>query len=117
MVQTAFRVEPLDVLDPFRSEVPILVGVMVLTSLEHAHRIGEIPGVVIPDAVYSWFSRYDLCEGQAKVGREIAAEQIDWVKEHDWSGLYLMSPASFRMAVELLSEITPNIPGIDEADG
>lgn len=117
MIQPAFRFEPLDVLEPFRFEVPILVGVMVLTSLEHARRVGDIPGVVVPDAIYSRFGRYNLLEDQAKVGREIAAEQIAWIKEHDWSGLYLMSPASFKLAVELLGETAPNTTGADQADG
>jgi len=31
---------------------------------------------------------------QAKVGQEIAAEQIRWVRREGWAGLYLMAPAA-----------------------
>ena len=51
MTQPAFRWKPLQILEPFRGKVPILVGVLVLRGLEHALRMRDVPGVVIPDEV------------------------------------------------------------------
>ncbi|MEX0925405.1 MAG: homocysteine S-methyltransferase family protein [Dehalococcoidia bacterium] len=104
MTQPAFRPQVLDILQPFRSQVPILVGVMVLTSLDHAQRIGEVPGVVIPQYVYDRLGSYDRVEDQAKAGHEIAVQQACRVKEEGWSGLYLMSPARYRQAFDILKE-------------
>ena len=105
MTQPTFRFEALDILDPFRSQVPILVGVLILTSLEHAQRMGQVPGVVVPQAVYDRMAAYPDSEDQAKAGREIAIEQIEWVREQGWAGLYLMSPASFPAAIDALNEV------------
>jgi homocysteine S-methyltransferase len=102
MTQPAFRLEATDVLEPFRSKVPVLVGVMVLRGLEHARRIGDVPGVVIPGTVYDRIGKYEDLEDQAKVGLEIATEQVGRVKQQGWAGLYLMSPASFRAVIEVL---------------
>jgi len=92
MTQPAFRHAPLEVLAPFRAQTAILVGVMILTSLDHAHRMGQIPGVVIPDEIYQRLSVYEKAADQGKVGKEIAVEQIHWIREQEWAGLYMMSP-------------------------
>jgi homocysteine S-methyltransferase len=94
MTQPAFRREPLAVLEKFRGQRPILVGVMILTGLEHARRMAQIPGVVVPDAILQRFAGCAGLADQAKVGVDIAAEQIRWVIREGWAGLYLMSPAS-----------------------
>ncbi len=106
MTQPVFRFEALDVLEPFRSQVPVLAGVMILGGLEHARRVGEIPGVVVPQAVYERMGAYSRVEDQAKLGREIAVEQVRWVREQGWAGLYLMSQASFRTAIDVLREVS-----------
>ena len=69
---------------------------------EQARRVGEVPGVVIPDAVYERLSAYSDPSDQAKVGQEIAIEQILQVRREGWSGLYLMSPATHRPVLEVL---------------
>ena len=102
MTQPAFRAEPLDVLEPFRDQVPILIGVMVLTGLDHARRVGQVPGVVIPTPVYDRLAAHDSREDQQKVGRDIAVEQVRLVKQQDWAGLYLMSPASHQSVIDVL---------------
>ena len=102
MTQPAFRFESLDVLEPFRRQVPILVGVMVLTGRDHALRVGQTPGVVIPNEIYQRLDAYDNPADQALVGRDIAVEQVRHVKAQGWSGLYLMSPASHRPVIEVL---------------
>jgi methionine synthase / methylenetetrahydrofolate reductase(NADPH) len=103
MTQPAFRTEPLDVLSPFRGRMPILVGVMIMTSLSHAQRIAEIPGVVMPASVLSRLGAFDDPDDQAKVGRDIAVEQIQWIAREGWSGLYLMSPATHQPVIEVLT--------------
>jgi len=102
MTQPAFRWEPLQVLEPFRGRVPILVGVLVLRGLEHALRMRDVPGVVIPDVVVERLGASDEVEDQTRIGQEIAAEQIHHIRSEGWSGLYLMSPASHRPVVDVL---------------
>ncbi len=102
MTQPAFRREPLAILDPYRERIPILIGVMILTGLEHAKRVGQVPGVTIPDTVYERLAAFDAPADQARVGRDIAIEQIRWIKANGWSGLYLMSPSSHRPILDVL---------------
>lgn len=103
MTQPAFRNEPLAVLEPFRKKLPILVGVMILTGLDHAQRVGETPGVVIPESVLDRLAKHARLEDQAKAGVELAVEQIRWIRREGWAGLYLMSPAALAPVVEVLS--------------
>ena len=105
MTQPAFRNEALSILDPYRHRVPVLVGVMVLTGLEHAKRVGQVPGVTIPDSIYERLSRFDSAEDQAQAGQEIAMEQIRWIRENGWPGLYLMSPASHDRVIDTLGAL------------
>lgn len=102
MTQPAFRVDPLDVLEPYRDKVRILIGVLVLTSHAQAERVAQVPGVVIPQPVLDRLSRYESKEDQAKVAAEFATEQVAWVKEQEWAGLYLMSPSSHRPVIDIL---------------
>jgi homocysteine S-methyltransferase len=102
--QPVFRYEALDQLEPFRQQIPILAGVMILANLDHAVRVGQVPGVVIPAGFLDRLARFEDTGDQAKLGREIAIEQVEWVKSQGWSGLYLMSPASHRPVVEVLRD-------------
>ncbi len=102
LTQPAFRFDMLDSLEPFRDKSRILIGVMILRSLEHARRVGDVPGVIIPDSVLERLGRYDKPSDQAKVAEAFAAEQIAWVKREGWAGLYLMSPASHGCIVDVL---------------
>jgi len=94
MTQPAFRHEPLLDLEKYRARRPFLVGVMVLTSFDHAQRMTQVPGVVLPDHILQRLAAMPNVADQAKVGQEIAAEQIRWIVREGWAGLYLMSPAS-----------------------
>jgi len=102
MTQPAFRTEPLKVLEPYRERIPILVGVMILRSLEMAKRMAEIPGLTMPEALLERLARYESPADQVKVGCDIAAEQIRWIRSEGWDGLYLMSPGSHRPALNVL---------------
>ena len=102
MTQPAFRHEPLAVLDDLRDRRPILVGVMVLTGCDHARRVAQVPGVVLPDAILQRLGAYPQVADQAKAGQEIAVEQIRQVVREGWRGLYLMSPASHRGVVDVI---------------
>lgn len=105
MTQPAFRNEALSILEPYRQRVPALIGIMILTGLEHAKRVGQVPGVTIPDCIYERLSRFDTVEDQAKAGQEIAMEQIRWIREAGWPGLYLMSPASHARVIDTLGAL------------
>jgi homocysteine S-methyltransferase len=102
MTQPAFHHEPLAVLEKFRDRTPFLVGVMVLTGFDHARRMAQVPGVVIPDAILQRFAGLPDLADQALVGREIAAEQIRWLVREGWAGVYLMSTAAGSGTVEVL---------------
>jgi homocysteine S-methyltransferase len=102
MTQPAFRYQPLDRLEPFRARVPILVGVMILTGLEHARRVAQIPGVSIPSECLDRLGAHADPADQAKVARDIAIEQVRWVKREGWAGLYLMSPGSMQLTLDVL---------------
>ena len=94
MTQPAFHRDALTALAPFRRQCPILVGVMILTGLEQARRLAQVPGVVLPDAILQRLATKSDPADQAKIGQEIAVEQVRWVRREGWSGLYLMSPGS-----------------------
>ena len=102
MTQPAFRHEPLAVLEKFRSQTAFLIGVMVLKSFEHAQRMAQVPGVVIPDAILKRFSSMPDLADQARVGLDFAAEQIRWLVREGWAGVYLMSTAAGSGTVDVL---------------
>ena len=102
MTQPVFHPAPLERLNEFRDEVPILIGVMILTSLDQARRVGEVPGVVIPESVYTRLGQYEKPADQAKLAVEIAIEQIRLVHRDGWAGLYLMSPANPEPVLKVL---------------
>ncbi|MBI2965758.1 MAG: homocysteine S-methyltransferase family protein [Chloroflexi bacterium] len=100
--QPVFRRSALEVLEPFRGGVPILIGVMILSGLEHANRMAEVPGVVIPEDLIKRMAKFETVEDQARLGQDLAAEQIRWVRDQGWPGVYLMSPASHRPVLPVL---------------
>ena len=102
MTQPAFRPEPLAALEPFRGRVRCLIGVMVLTSLEHAQRMAQVPGVVVPESILRRLAAFPAVADQAKLGQEFAAEQIRGLVRAGWAGVYLMSTASGAGTIDVL---------------
>ena len=102
MTQPTFNHKALAALTTYRTRVPIIVGVMVLRGLEHARRIAEVPGVVVPEKIFARLAAYADPADQAKAGVELAAEQVRQVRAEGWSGLYLMSPAGHQPVLEVL---------------
>lgn len=102
MTQPVYRPDALAQLDRARQKVAILPGVMVLAGLDHARRMADAPGIVIPDAIFERLSRFDDPEDQAKAGRELASEQLRHLKADGWAGAYLMSTASHDHTGDIL---------------
>ena len=102
MTQPTFDRKALAALTTYRAQVPIAVGVMVLRGLEHARRIAEVPGVVVPEKIFAKLTAYADPADQAKAGIELAVEQVRQVRAEGWSGLYLMSPAGHQPVLEVL---------------
>lgn len=102
MTQPAFHAEPLAALEPFRGRTAFLVGVMVLANFEHAQRMAQVPGVVVPDAVLQKFASYADVKDQAKYGLELAGEQVRQLVRGGWSGVYLMSTAVGAGTIDVL---------------
>jgi 5,10-methylenetetrahydrofolate reductase len=73
-----------------------------MVSFEHAQRVAQVPGVVVPDAVLQRFSAMKSLDDQARVGREMAVEQIRRIVREGWAGVYLMSTASPNATLEIL---------------
>lgn len=94
MTQPAFSPEPLAVLEKFRDQTACIIGVMVLSNYEHAQRMANVPGVVIPDALLQRFASFEQVADQAKLGLEFAAEQIRGLVDEGWAGVYLMGTAA-----------------------
>ncbi|MCC7264898.1 MAG: homocysteine S-methyltransferase family protein [Candidatus Latescibacteria bacterium] len=103
MTQPAFRTEPLATLEPYRRRAAFLVGVMVLSSLDQARRLGQVPGVVVPETVFQRLGAFSRSEDQARAGAELAVEQIRWIRQEGWSGLYLMSPGAHQPVLGVLA--------------
>ena len=103
MTQPTFDRKALAALTAYRAQVPIIVGVMVLRGLEHARRIAEVPGVVVPEKIFARLAAYADPADQAKAGVELAAEQVRQVRAEGWNGLYLMSPAGHQPVLEVLT--------------
>ncbi len=102
MTQPVFREGPLEVLSRIRERTPILAGVMILTSLDHARRVAQVPGVIMPESVIERLAALPKVEDQAKLGIELAVEQVRKTKSEGWAGLYLMSPSSVSPVREVL---------------
>jgi len=102
MTQPVFRREVLKILDPYRQRARVLAGVMILRDLAQAERIGEVSGIVIPPQVFEVLSRYDAPDDQRKAAFDLAVDQVRWVRQEGWAGLYLMSPAAHGAALEVL---------------
>ena len=102
MTQPVFRLEALSQLDTARKRVAILPGVMVLAGLDHARRMADAPGIVIPDSVFERLGRFKDPEDQAKEGRELAAEQLRRTRSDGWAGAYLMSTATHEHTAGVL---------------
>jgi len=94
MTQPAFGPEPLMSLEKFRDQTACIIGVMVLSNYEHAQRMANVPGVVIPDSLLQRFAAYPQVTDQAKLGLEFAAEQIRGLVNEGWAGVYLMGTAA-----------------------
>lgn len=105
MTQPVFNTSVMATIEPFRDEIAVLPGVMVLRSTAHAERIGQVPGVNIPLGVIDSFRKFDATGDQAKVGIDIAVEQAHWYRAEGWAGIYLMSPASLGAAKQVLKTL------------
>lgn len=100
--QPVYRDDALRSVEPFRNHVRICVGVMVLDSLDHAKRLAQVPGVVMPEAVIERLARFEKPEDQAKAGIELAIAQARRVRKDGWAGLYLISPGAHAPVIEVL---------------
>jgi homocysteine S-methyltransferase len=65
--QPVFRPESLDCLSQLRRRVPVFAGVLLLSSLDHARRFAEVPGVKVPQSV---FDRLSVAAGPSAGTRE-----------------------------------------------
>ena len=105
MTQPSFDDTSLVVIEPFRELIPVLPGVLVLRSADHARRIAQVPGVNLPAEVLEKLDHFSSRADQAKVGLDLAISRVRAYKSEGWAGLYLMSPASMGAAVAVLKAL------------
>ncbi len=105
MTQPVFDSAAMSSIEPFRQSIAVLPGVMVLRSKAHAERIAQVPGVNLPTFIIENFERYESKEDQAKFGIELAVNQAHSYRSEAWAGIYLMSPASFGAAKQVLKTL------------
>jgi homocysteine S-methyltransferase len=105
MTQPAFDNSPLSTIEPVRDLIPVLPGVLVLRSADHARRIAQVPGMNLPAGVLDEMDRFSEPADQAKVGLDLAVTRARAYKSEGWAGLYLMSPASMGAAVSVLKAL------------
>ena len=74
--QPVFDESALDKIEPFRQDVPIMPGVLVLNGLDHARRMALTPGIRIPEFVFSRLERFDQPADQVKEARSLAADRF-----------------------------------------
>ena len=55
-----------------------------------------------PDVILDRLAKFNSPADQAKVGQDIAVEQIQWVRRAGWDGLYLMSPGAGAVVLSVL---------------
>ncbi len=100
--QPVFQEDALRNVEAFRAQVRICVGVMVLDSLDHAKRLAQVPGVVMPHSVIERIARFENPEDQASAGIELAIGQVQRVRRDGWAGLYLISPGAHAPVLDVL---------------
>ncbi len=105
MTQPVFDNGSLSAIEPLRDSIPVLPGVMVLRSADHARRIAQVPGVNLPGGILEELDRFSSPADQAKVGLDLAISRARAYRSDGWPGLYLMSPASMRGAVAVLKAL------------
>jgi len=105
MTQPAFDNSPLSTIEPVRNLIPVLPGVLVLRSADHAKRIAQVPGMNLPAGVLDEMDRFSEPADQAKAGLDLAVTRARAYKSEGWAGLYLMSPASMGAAVSVLKAL------------
>jgi 5,10-methylenetetrahydrofolate reductase len=93
--QPVYREEDVDSLLEATAEftIPILVGIMPLTSRRNAEffAAGKIPGIIIPKEIVDRFEHYDDPVDGRKLGLQLALELQEKIK-NKVRGLYLLPP-------------------------
>ena len=102
LTQPLFREKPLEVVIKAQRNVPVIVGVMILSGAEHAQRIGQVPGINVPEDMISKLASYQTPADQSKAAWELAGDQIRHIRKVGVSGVYLMSPATHGPIIDVL---------------
>jgi homocysteine S-methyltransferase len=102
LTQPLFREKPLEVVLQAQRNIPVIVGVMILSGAEHAQRIGQVPGINVPEEMISKLASYETPADQSKAAWELAGDQIRHIRKAGISGVYLMSPATHDPIIDVL---------------
>jgi len=62
---------------------------------------------VVPEELLQRMQAFEKIEDQAMLGQELAIEQVQWIRSQGWPGVYLMSPATHRPVIPVLSAALP----------
>lgn len=86
--------------------LPIIAGVWPLVSLRNAEFMrNEVPGVTVPDWIFTRMSRFETKEDQLKAGIEIAKGMVEQVRQ--WTaGIQVSAPfGRYSLALDVAEEV------------
>lgn len=96
-------------------DIPILVGIMPLTSRRNAEffAAGKIPGIIIPQEILEKFEKVTTPEDGRRLGMDLALDLLRRIRGRV-RGLYLLPPFgkdSYAMVKDMLSAVELTTPG------
>lgn len=117
--QPVFRIDEVDAMLEATShlDVPILVGLMPLTSRRNAEffAAGKIPGIVVPPEILERFQELEDPEAARELGLDLARRLACEVRSRArLRGLYLIPPFGrerYRMVCDILAAARAAAPG------
>lgn len=109
--QPVYREEDVDIMLEATQglDIPILVGVMPLTSRRNAEffAAGKIPGILIPQEILEKFEKVTTPEDGRQLGMDLALDLLEKIRKKI-RGVYLLPPFgkdSYAMVKQMLSAV------------
>ncbi|QPC83256.1 bifunctional homocysteine S-methyltransferase/methylenetetrahydrofolate reductase [Phototrophicus methaneseepsis] len=86
-------------------KLPVLMGVMPLYSLKHAHFLNnEVPGIEIPEAIFKRLE--DAGDGAAEEGVAIAVELMEQMRDRVQGAYIIPAYGRYKLAAEVVAAVS-----------
>lgn len=83
--------------------IPIIPGIMPMTSLKRVERMGVLSGIEVPDHVRAAFENCDSAEEEYEAGMEMSVEIVQKLLDADVGGLHIYTHNNLEVTKDLLS--------------